>query len=83
MSLPVPPSLDPIQVGPQRIDCPVILAPMTGVTDLPFRRLVRRYGSGLNVTEMIASPAAILDQLGRLAHLHRIARSSTAMPARP
>ena len=35
------------------------LAPMTGVTDLPFRRLVRRFGSGLNVTEMIASPAAI------------------------
>lgn len=59
MSLPVPPSLDPIHVGPQRIDCPVILAPMTGVTDLPFRRMVRRYGSGLNVTEMIASPAAI------------------------
>ena len=59
MSLPVPPSLDPITVGPERIDCPVILAPMTGVTDLPFRRMVRRYGSGLNVTEMIASPAAI------------------------
>jgi len=37
----------------------VVLAPMTGVTDLPFRRLVRRYGSGLNVTEMIASEAAI------------------------
>ena len=32
---------------------------MTGVSDLPFRRLVRRYGSGLNVTEMIASQAAI------------------------
>ena len=32
---------------------------MTGVTDLPFRRIVRRYGSGLNVTEMIASPAMI------------------------
>ncbi len=46
-------------VGPERIDCPVILAPMTGVTDLPFRRMVRRFGSGLNVTEMIASPAAI------------------------
>jgi tRNA-dihydrouridine synthase B len=42
-----------------RIDCPVVLAPMTGVTDLPFRKLVRRYGSGLNVTEMIASEAAI------------------------
>jgi tRNA-dihydrouridine synthase B len=32
---------------------------MTGVTDLPFRTLVRRYGSGLNVTEMIASEAMI------------------------
>jgi tRNA-dihydrouridine synthase B len=59
MSLPVPPSLKPIDIGPVRIDCPVILAPMTGVTDLPFRRMVRRFGSGLNVTEMIASPAAI------------------------
>ncbi|MDD3797714.1 MAG: tRNA dihydrouridine synthase DusB [Novosphingobium sp.] len=56
---PTPPSVKPIQVGPVTIDCPVILAPMTGVTDLPFRRLVRRFGSGLNVTEMIASPAAI------------------------
>jgi tRNA-dihydrouridine synthase B len=37
----------------------VILAPMTGVSDLPFRRMVRSYGSGLNVTEMIASQAAI------------------------
>ncbi len=42
-----------------QVDCPVLLAPMTGVTDLPFRTLVRRYGSGLNVTEMIASEAAI------------------------
>jgi tRNA-dihydrouridine synthase B len=58
-SLPVPPALRPIDVGPVRIDCPVILAPMTGVTDRPFRTLVRRYGSGLNVTEMIASPAMI------------------------
>jgi tRNA-dihydrouridine synthase B len=51
--------LKPIQVGPVRIETPVILAPMTGVTDLPFRRIVRRYGSGLNVTEMIASQAMI------------------------
>ena len=56
---PVSPALKPIAVGPVTIDCPVILAPMTGVTDLPFRKLVRRFGSGLNVTEMIASPAAI------------------------
>lgn len=57
--VPPPPALGPIMVGPVRIDCPVVLAPMTGVSDLPFRRMVRRFGSGLNVTEMIASPAAI------------------------
>jgi len=55
----VPQKLKPIQIGPVSIDCPVILAPMTGVTDMPFRALVRRFGSGLNVTEMIASPAMI------------------------
>ena len=51
--------LAPISIGPLTIETPVILAPMTGVTDRPFRRLVRRYGSGLNVTEMIASHAMI------------------------
>ena len=55
----MPTMLSPIDIGPVRIDMPVILAPMTGVTDLPFRRIVRRYGSGLNVTEMIASQAMI------------------------
>lgn len=54
-----PPPVKPIEIGNVRIETPVVLAPMTGVTDLPFRRLVRRYGSGLNVTEMIASEAAI------------------------
>ena len=58
-ALPSPPSLKPIRVGSVEIACPVVLAPMTGVTDLPFRKMVRRFGSGLNVTEMIASPAAI------------------------
>ena len=57
--LPNPPALKPIHVGPVTIDCPVILAPMTGVSDLPFRKMVRGFGSGLNVTEMIATPAAI------------------------
>lgn len=60
MTLPTtPPQLSPIEIGDIQIDCPVILAPMTGVTDMPFRTLVRRYGSGLNVTEMIASQAMI------------------------
>ena len=52
-------SYKPIKIGPIRIDAPVILAPMTGVTDLPFRRLVKRFGAGLTVTEMIASQAMI------------------------
>ncbi|MEG8055827.1 tRNA dihydrouridine synthase DusB [Sphingomonas sp. 22L2VL55-3] len=52
-------NLAPIQIGPVRIESPVVLAPMTGVTDMPFRTLVRRHGSGLNVTEMVASQAAI------------------------
>jgi tRNA-dihydrouridine synthase B len=51
--------LKPIQFGPVRIESPVILAPMTGVTDLPFRRVVKRYGAGLTVSEMIASQAMI------------------------
>ncbi|MEP1422593.1 MAG: tRNA dihydrouridine synthase DusB [Erythrobacter sp.] len=57
--IPAPPPQKPIQIGPVTIDEPVLLAPMTGVTDMPFRTLVRRYGSGLNVTEMVASEAAI------------------------
>ena len=42
-------------IGPIRIDDPVFLAPVTGVTDLPFRRLVKSYGAGLVFSEMIAS----------------------------
>ena len=51
--------LKPISIGPIRIDAPVILAPMTAVTDLPFRRIVKRYGAGLTVSEMIASQAMV------------------------
>src|SRR5580704_13430703 len=54
-----PPRLKPISVGPVRIDMPVILAPMSGVTDMPFRRLVKSFGAGLVVSEMIASQAMI------------------------
>jgi tRNA-dihydrouridine synthase B len=51
--------LKPISIGPVQIASPVILAPMTGVTDLPFRKVVKRYGAGLTVSEMIASQAMI------------------------
>ena len=48
-----------IQIGPVPLDGQVVLAPMSGVTDMPFRRLVKRFGVGLVVSEMIASRAMI------------------------
>jgi tRNA-dihydrouridine synthase B len=45
-----------LQIGPHILQSPVLLAPMTGVSDLPFRRMVARYGAGLVFSEMIASP---------------------------
>lgn len=44
-----------LTLGPIAIEQPVFLAPMSGVTDLPFRRLVKRFGAGLVFSEMIAS----------------------------
>ena len=51
--------LRPIEIGPVRIDDPVILAPMSGVSDMPFRQMVKRDGAGLVVSEMIASAAMV------------------------
>jgi tRNA-dihydrouridine synthase B len=51
--------LKPIDLGGAVIDTPVILAPMSGVTDLPFRVLARALGAGLVVSEMIASWAML------------------------
>ena len=51
--------LNPIQLGSVKIECPVILAPMSGVTDRPFRDVVRGLGAGLVVSEMIASEAVL------------------------
>ena len=48
-----------IEVGTVKLDTTIVLAPMSGVTDLPFRRLVKRWGVGLVVSEMIASKAMI------------------------
>ena len=48
-----------IRLGSITLEDPVILAPMSGVTDLPFRRIVKQHGAALVVSEMIASQAAI------------------------
>ena len=45
----------PLQVGPLSVWPPVVLAPMAGVTNLPYRRLCRDYGAGLYVSEMITA----------------------------
>src|SRR6516162_1873838 len=48
-----------ISIGTVALEEAVFLAPMSGVSDLPFRRLVKRLGAGLVVSEMIASEAMI------------------------
>ncbi|MDH3684083.1 MAG: tRNA-dihydrouridine synthase, partial [Acidimicrobiia bacterium] len=47
----------PLTIGPLTVELPVVLAPMAGVTNAPFRRLCRRFGAGLYVSEMISARA--------------------------
>lgn len=49
--------LSGFQIGTHSIEVPLALAPMAGITDLPFRRICKRFGAGITVTEMIASRA--------------------------
>lgn len=44
-----------LRIGPLHVDPPVVLAPMAGVTNAPFRRLCREFGAGLYVSEMIGA----------------------------
>ena len=49
----------PVPIGPLRVWPPVVLAPMAGVTNPPFRTLCRRFGAGLYVSEMITARALV------------------------
>ena len=49
------PLTTPVQIGPLEVSPPVILAPMAGVTNYPFRALCRRFGAALFVSEMITA----------------------------
>ena len=71
LSKPSPRLLPGFTLGDHRIDVPLVLAPMAGITDLPFRRVCRRFGVGLVVTEMIASRAVEQgrDRTDRMAEL--------------
>ncbi len=72
--------LAPIPLGGGvTIDVPVILAPMSGVTDLPFRRLARAQGAGMVVSEMIASWAMVRENRTTL----RMAEMEPSSAGRP
>ncbi len=49
----------PLRIGPLAVSPPVVLAPMAGVTNPPFRTLCRRFGAGLYVSEMITARALV------------------------
>jgi tRNA-dihydrouridine synthase B len=58
----VPSNKDPVtimQIGPYQLDNNLLVAPMAGVTDRPFRQLCRRLGAGMAVSEMISSNSAL------------------------
>ena len=50
-----PNEFDAIEIGPLRVWPPVVLAPMAGVTNWPFRAICRRFGAGLYVSEMVTA----------------------------
>ena len=56
----------PLAIGPLRVDPPVVLAPMAGITNVAFRRLCREHGAGLFVCEMITSRALVERHPGTL-----------------
>jgi nifR3 family TIM-barrel protein len=49
----------PLRIGPLALDVPVVLAPMAGITNPPFRTLCRGFGAGLYVSEMITARALV------------------------
>ena len=52
-----------ITLGNQVINPPVLLAPLAGITDVPFRNLVQSFGAGLVVSEMVASHEMVQKRL--------------------
>src|SRR5574341_1022101 len=55
-----PGEFQPLRIGPLQVWPPVVLAPMAGVTNPPFRTLCREFGAGLYVSEMITARALVM-----------------------
>ncbi len=58
----------PVPIGPLRVWPPVVLAPMAGITNSPFRKICRQYGAGLYVSEMITARALVERNAKTLRH---------------
>ncbi len=70
------PAVAPLQIGPLTVDPPVVLAPMAGVTDAPFRGVCSRFGAGLYVSEMITA-RALVERNARTLSMLRFDESET------
>ena len=51
--------LQPLIIGPYTLPSPFVLAPMAGITDVPFRRLCRRFGAGMTTSEMTTADTSL------------------------
>ncbi|MCB1516034.1 MAG: tRNA dihydrouridine synthase DusB [Hyphomicrobiaceae bacterium] len=72
----------PLQIGNVKTAGPAVLAPMAGITDAPFRKVVARFGAGMVVSEMVASASLTtgqaemvrrLEKTGGLPHIVQLA----------
>ena len=54
-----PGEFGPVRIGPITLPVPVVLAPMAGITNAPFRSVCREFGAGLYVSEMITARALV------------------------
>ncbi|WP_108503094.1 tRNA dihydrouridine synthase DusB [Paracoccus indicus] len=70
----------PIILGDTRLGPPVFLAPMAGITDVPFRRAVARFGAGLLVSEMVASSEMVTTRPSNRASVRAKALTEGALP---
>lgn len=70
----------PITLGDVTLGLPVFLAPMAGITDLPFRRAVALYGAGLMVSEMVASTEMVTPRPSTKAAVRAKALTEGALP---
>ncbi len=76
-SMDSPPPPIPLRIGEVRIDPPLLLAPMAGVTDLPYRRLMASFGAAMVTSEMISAEGLLREHPGSW----RLARRDPAIPA--